>query len=364
MDFNIFQSDNIILKVDKKGDIAYLEIENKERPISEEKLNTLIEKAGIIYGFKNAKEIRNPDDKPIVLAIADKYEKKDEIKYNIEIPTRENISLSNIADLPFVDKEDIIAEEAGNLSEIHAKNIFGNPVNDIANNSLSEIIGKGAIAGRTKIIAAISGYIYKDETGKINIMDEIITKGKIEQKNITLKIKLICENDVIKSRIESTEDVIIKGKISDASYIFSKKNVEISSVENSKIIAEKNIVFYGKAINSYLVADNKIFGKNGSTADLCNLKSGEKIHLYNARNKASLEICIAPTLKEKLIILDKNSKKAETLKNKIENKFYDFDQNGISPSIIVSNHLEKDIYLRVFDKSLLNKKTKQNFSFS
>ena len=364
MEFFTYQSDNILIKVDKEGSIAYFTVQNREKPVSEENLNNLIEKTGIIYGFENAKKIRNTGDDFIILAVADKIEKKQKILYKIELPVLKEITIDSTATLPFVDKGAIIAEKSENFSTAKAKNIFGKPINDVENTDLSEIIGRGIIVGKTKIIAAISGYLYKDENAKINVANEIIVKEKIERREIKLKVKLVSESDVIESKIYSTQDVIIKGKIRESSQILSEKSVEFSSIENSKVVAQESITFTGKAINSQLIAEKKIFGKNGSVVEYCELKSGKDISIYKARNESSLEICIAPVLKEKLKNSTKNKKIADVIQNEIENKFYNFDKTKVSSSIIVSNSLEENVYLRIFDKSLLNKKVRQNFSFS
>jgi len=364
MNFITYKSDNIIIKADKDGSIAYLKIENKEIPVSENKLNNLIKKAGINYGFENAKKIRNTDDDLIILAIADKSEKKQEISYKMNFPVLKELTVDLISKLPFVHKEDIIAEKSENLSIFQAKDIFGNAIDNVENTDLSKIIGKGIIVGKTRIIAAVSGYLYKDEDGKINVTNKIIIKNKIEQKNIQLKVKLICENDVISSKIESLQDVIIKGQIKNSSKILSKKNVEFTSVENSEIVAEHHIIFSKKAINSKLTAREKIFGKTGSIIEFCKLKSGKDILIYKVRNQSSLEICIAPVLKENLKNSLKNRKIADNLQNEIENKFYNFNKSKTYSSIIISNSLEENVYLRIFDKSFLNKKVRQNFSFS
>ncbi len=370
MQFDFYSSQNLTLKVDKDGSICYLKInsDNTYNAISEKELLELLDKAGIVYGFENAKHKRKLTSGFIEIAIADPPDNFFEPKFLFDIPLVKTIDLDSINKLPFIKKDTIVGSMIPAQTEHTALNIFGKPHIKYARTKL--LADDNFIIKNDEIIAVNSGYIYKNHNGKLCLLTEFEEENDIFKKKISLKIRLILKKDILVSEISSSEDIRILGIVRDCPKIYSEKDIYLNSAIDSKIIAWGDIVFTGKITDCKMIANNDIIGIENSRIDSGSFVSGKSIDIYDAYKKSdtSLEVALAPVEKELLISKkEKNATGFSTYKkllNNIEKKFYNFDSSSDENYIKINNILKSNIYLRIYNRSLQNKKERKNFIFS
>ena len=130
MDFIIFSSEKLLIKVAKDGSACYFKIkpEYKDKPISENEFLQLLSKANVVHGFENAKKSRViTDDEFIPIALADNSINYPEINFNYDISFINDPQIDNLSDMPFVEKNTIIATISIKNKKNLSLNIFGKP---------------------------------------------------------------------------------------------------------------------------------------------------------------------------------------------------------------------------------------------
>ncbi len=368
MNFIIFSSEKLLIKVAKDGSACYFKIkpEYKDKPISENEFLQLLSKANVVHGFENAKKSRViTDDEFIPIALADNSINYPEINFNYDISSINDPQIDNLSDMPFVEKNTIIATISIKNKKNLSLNIFGKP--NVEKNTVEVDTDENFEIISDTLISKEKGYIYKDNTGKIRLLTHLYEHNDVFRKSLNLQIKATFEKDILDSEIFSSEDITVLGGIRDCNIIHSQKNIIANTIDGSYLLAKESIIFSKQVTDSQLTAAKIIKGETNSKILSGNLTAGNFITLYDVlqNRNTSLEISLAPYEKELLKII-RTSRKTENIrkiKTVIEKEFYNFGYGNNSHYIQITNKLKPNVYIRIFDKSYRNKKEQINFSF-
>jgi uncharacterized protein (DUF342 family) len=397
---------DIKLLIEQDGSSAYLQINTNHRIIDASEITSLIENAGINFGFDLAKE-RNQELTQIgemneTLLIARGQRPVDaQIEFTLLFnkesafhPAEFDNNFKALENYERVRAEtplaDLFVTKKGNAGI----DIFGNTVgsDEEPNFLIQKYLGENVYYSedRSQIIAHSAGYPYIDEDGKVNVKSQfeidhtldlktdnfklygdLVVRGNIEQK-IKLEIQgnLTVHGDINDADIRVSGTVNIHGDVLNcpATGIVSQGNIIFDSAENARIVSAGKIEFRNNVHFCRIIAEKGVYSENETGSIVGGLiQSGEHIEVSIIGNSSQIgtevEITISPYTKEKMLILTKkimmlrekpveNASQIETLEDELqtlENKL----EKQINKALLSEDELPKHIavYKKIFSGS-------------
>jgi len=410
--FNDSKTVNIEISEDKFS--AFMTITNINKAINENDILTLIEEAGVIYGFENAnlfinqKGITKEFDIPFPLAIAEKPSVA-QVEFEFLFEEKNcfneesfNNNFGKLKDFENIKKGKPIAKLFITKMPQNGKNIFGKTIEnneskeDIINSYLGENVSYSA--DLSQIIAEKSGYPYIDSNGKVSVKNTFVINSDLDLsfENISLsgnlivngnikdKIKLDIDGtievngDVNNACIDCSGEISINGDVLNCRShgIISQGNISFNSAENSSISSSKKIFFNKNIHFCKIIAEEGIIGDQEESSIVGGLvQSGILIEAALIGNSSAIntevEISISPFTKERMLLLtkkimelkelpdsDKNEIKAmeielDSLENKLEDDINTalMNTDSVSRRITAYKNIFSGVYVRILKKS-------------
>lgn len=353
MNEQFYSNDNktIVLVVDTDGKEAYLKLSDRCIFFEEEEISELIKKAGIKYGFENARRTVNDGrasskepGKPFLIAECDPMILPG-LDYDFIVPENSflpsdygEIALDEILKKCVVEADEPIAAYTLKSNGKAGKDIFGNeiPVPAVDGELSEQFYGEGIKCKNGTLISTVRGYPYLDKDGKISVLSLLVLKKDVTlitdclyhipcsaylEGNLTGKGMIEIDGDMAVGgdirgcTIYSAGKVLIKGNINEA-VILAEGSVGLSNTVNSRIASGNNLKVENEIKQSVLIADSSISGETDCID--CSAFAGKSILLNSfikeQKEKPVLAICFSPYSREMMNYRQEMLKKAGSVR--------------------------------------------------
>ncbi|PID29026.1 MAG: hypothetical protein CSB55_02865 [Candidatus Cloacimonadota bacterium] len=414
------------IKISEDSFSAFLTINDDGVLQNENDLLSLIEESGITWGFENAalyneeNGIRKKTGEPFLIALGDKFDEP-EAEFNPLFNPEESFNPSSFAnrfhllkDFDFAEKDSALAQLFITKSGITGRNVYGTEISPEFSDEeiLKKHLGENVFYSEEKsmIMAAKAGYPYLDEEGKVNVKSDfeineniglnfdnfglrgnLTVNGNVSEK-IKMKIdgNLTVNGDINDADIEISGQVSINGDIMNCKEtgIVAQGNVSFNSAESARVVTAGQIYFEDNAHFCRLIAEKGIYGSEKGSAIVGGLiQSGEHIEAAVIGNPGAIgtetEITISPFIKEKMLVLNKESVKLRdhpehrermafltAEMEKLAEKYEEAINKALLPDQQIPRHITvfKKIfggtYLRILKKSITVSEELERVSFS